>query len=76
MVRRPFPANLRDRLTGASKMSLRDLFRRRKAPDPAVLDPFDHPEVMRMSLRELADLPWPGPGAEHGEGPRDAASRL
>jgi hypothetical protein len=27
-----------------------------KAPSPA--DPMDHPDIRRMSLRELADLPF------------------
>ncbi len=40
-------------------MNLLDMFRPRKVSNAAIIDPFDHPEVMRMSERELADLPWP-----------------
>ena len=40
-------------------MNLLDMFRPRKVPNTAIVDPFDYPEVMRMSERELADLPWP-----------------
>lgn len=57
-------------------MSLLDMFRSNKASNAGIIDPFDHPEVMRMSERELADLPWPrfepGQGAIPDE---QAASR-
>ena len=42
-------------------------------------DPLDHPDLRRMSLRELADLPVPRPGGEESvdvfpeEQRRDAA---
>jgi hypothetical protein len=31
------------------------------SPRPAAGDPLDHPDIARMSLRELADLPLPRP---------------
>lgn len=33
---------------------------------PASHDPLDHPDILRMSQRELADLPMPRPAAGGG----------
>jgi hypothetical protein len=52
-------------------MNLLDMFRSLKVSNAAIVDPFDHPEVMRMSLRELADLPWPRHEAGQGTSPRE-----
>ncbi|MGI3166624.1 hypothetical protein [Pseudooceanicola sp. 200-1SW] len=42
----------------------------RSAPRPLSRDPLDHPEIARMTLRELADLPMVPPMA-----PARASSR-
>ena len=40
-------------------IDVRRLFRKREAPLGKGPDVLDHPDLMRMSLRELADLPLP-----------------
>lgn len=57
-----------------------EALRRRLSPGEAPApDPLDHPDLRRMSLRELADLPMPRPAAEDAAVPvpeerrRDAA---
>jgi hypothetical protein len=52
-------------------MNLLDMFRSGTVSNAANVDPFDHPEVMRMSLRELADLPWPRHEPDQGTSPRE-----
>ncbi len=37
------------------------LFRQDESDAPASMEPLDHPELRRMSLRELADLPLQRP---------------
>jgi hypothetical protein len=55
-------------------VNLLDMFRPRKVPNAVIADPFDHPEVMRMSERELADLPWPRHEPDKGTEPHGQAS--
>ncbi len=40
-------------------ITLRRLFRRSEALPFEPADPLDHPDLQRMTLRELADLPLP-----------------
>lgn len=35
---------------------------RQSGPVPVNAGPLDHPEIRRMTPRELADLPWPRRG--------------
>jgi hypothetical protein len=44
-------------------ITFRRLFRRSEAPAFDPPDLLDHPDLQRMSLRELADLPLPRLGA-------------
>jgi hypothetical protein len=32
-----------------------------RLPEPSPIDPIDHPDLRRMTVRELADLPFPRP---------------
>jgi hypothetical protein len=59
-------------------MNFRRLFRTREALAFGVPDILDHPDLRRMTLRELADLPFPRPGQPgetSGDNALAAASR-
>ncbi|WP_375174272.1 hypothetical protein [Pseudooceanicola sp.] len=45
-------------------------------PAPAPGDPFDHPDIARMSMRELADLPLTPPPTPAARNARRVAAPL
>ena len=49
-------------------INFRRLFRKREAPVTDFSDLLDHPDLKRMTLRELADLPLPRIGAVQSHG--------
>lgn len=46
------------RIAGFCGTAIRTLTQTHTADNPVQLDPMAHPDIRRMSLRELADLPF------------------
>jgi hypothetical protein len=47
-----------DRIAGIFQAAIRTLTETSAGEEPAQADPLAHPDIRRMSLRELADLPF------------------